>query len=135
LRDLADGGKGTHEATGIAKPDALFDNDGATATTLDAHATLRWHAPSASAVSMYTLTSAAGGAAPGDWTLEGSADGEHWTVLDRRQGERFPWPGQTRAFGIRQPAAYAWYRLRFGNAAAASLAEVEWLGDGSATPP
>jgi predicted alpha-1,2-mannosidase len=135
LRDLADGGKGTHDATGIAKPNALFDNDGATATTLDAHATLRWHAPSASAVSMYTLTSAAGGAAPGDWTLEGSADGEHWTVLDRRQGERFPWPGQTRAFGIRQPAAYAWYRLRFGNAAAASLAEVEWLGDGSATPP
>ena len=134
LRDLTDGGKGERDATGIATPDALFDNDGATATAIGPHATLRWHAPSASVVSMYTLTSAAEGAAPDNWTLEGSADGEHWTVLDRRQNERFPWPAQTRAFSVPQPKAYAWYRLRFGNAAAASLAEVEWLGDGTVAP-
>ena len=128
LRDLTDGGKGEREASGIAKVDALFDNDGSTDSRLDAHAVLRWHAPSASKVAMYTLTSSSSGDAPGAWTLEGSNDGKQWTVLDRRQDERFPWPGQTRAFGVGKPGSYAWYRVSFANSAAANLAEVELLG-------
>ena len=128
LRDLTDGGKGERDANGIAKVDALFDNDGSTDSRLDAHATLRWHAPATSKVTMYTLTSSSSGDAPGGWTLEGSNDGKQWTVLDRRQDERFPWPGQTRAFGVGKPGSYVWYRVSFANGAAASLAEVELLG-------
>ncbi|NII74255.1 putative alpha-1,2-mannosidase [Dyella sp. SG562] len=129
LRDVTDGGKGEREATGVAKPDALFDNDGRTDTTFAAHAVVRWHAPAAAKVAMYTLTSAAVGNAPGDWTLEGSNDGKQWTALDSRHGERFPWPGQTRAFGIAKPGTYAWYRVSFGNGANVSLAELELLGN------
>jgi predicted alpha-1,2-mannosidase len=129
LRDVTDGGKGERDATGVAKPDALFDNDGRTDTTFAAHAVVRWHAPAAAKVAMYTLTSAAVGNAPGDWTLEGSNDGKQWTALDSRHGERFPWPGQTRAFGIAKPGTYAWYRVSFGNGANVSLAELELLGN------
>jgi len=128
LHDLTDGGKGEHEADGVAKVDALFDNDSSTDSRLEAHATVRWHAPSASKVTMYTLTSASTGDAPGAWTLEGSNDGKQWTVLDRRQGERFPWPGQTRAFGIGKPGSYTWYRLSFASGTASALAELELLG-------
>ena len=128
LRDLTDGGKGEREATGIAKIDALFDNDGRTDSALDAHAVVRWHAPAAAKLAMYTLTSSINGNAPGDWKLEGSNDGKQWTVLDSRHGERFPWPGQTRAFTIGKPGSYAWYRVSFGNEAKAALAEIELLG-------
>ncbi len=42
----------------------------------------------------------------------------------------FPWPRQTRVFGIQQPAKHAYYRIAFDNAASAqaALAEIELLG-------
>jgi predicted alpha-1,2-mannosidase len=134
LRDLTDGSEGEREAKGIANVDALFDNDGSTDSALAPNASVSWHGSATTRVAMYTLTSAMSGDAPTDWTLEGSNDGKRWTVLDHRHDERFPWPGQTRAFGIRQPGSHSWYRLRFGNAAPAALAELEWLGNGETSP-
>ena len=74
----------------------------------------------------YTLTSGkAEGADPGDWVVEGSRDGQGWTVLDSRRGERFTWRSQTRAFKLSRTGSYSAYRIRFARPAA--VAEVELL--------
>ncbi|WP_433858682.1 GH92 family glycosyl hydrolase [Streptomyces kronopolitis] len=74
----------------------------------------------------YTLTSAQRAAAPSGWTLEGSADGERWTRLDRREGESFTWDRQTRVFALARPGRYRHYRLVPDHGG--TLAEVELLG-------
>ncbi|MEV6564376.1 GH92 family glycosyl hydrolase [Streptomyces kronopolitis] len=77
-------------------------------------------------VRSYTLTSAQRAAAPSGWTLEGSADGERWTRLDRREGESFTWDRQTRVFALARPGRYRHYRLVPDHGG--TLAEVELLG-------
>lgn len=82
-------------------------------------------------VSLYTLTSGGAGGHPTAWTLEGSDDGKHWKVLDRRSGERFEWTRYTRPFRLAAPARYRQYRLEVSAASDAtrsSLAEIELLG-------
>jgi hypothetical protein len=65
------------------------------------------------AVTGYTLTSAndSSGRDPKDWTLQGSADGQTWTDLDRRTGQTFPDRFQTRRFDVASVAAFTFYRL------------------------
>lgn len=118
-------------ASGIddpARAAALADDDSGT--------TLRWAGASPSVsyrlsapatVALYTLTSTAGSADPREWQLQGSNDGEHWTTLDERRGETFPWRRQTRAFAVAQPAEYSQYRLKFAQSGALELAEIELL--------
>jgi hypothetical protein len=109
--------------------DALFDHTSDTEATLPgAHAVVSWHFPQPRRVAMYTLTSGKQAPAPSNWTLEASDDGQHWTKLDARQSEHFPWARQTRAFGIQKPAAHAYYRLRFDDASTTALAEIALLG-------
>jgi len=113
------------------KLNALFDNDSETEATLPAGpSTVSWHFPQAREVTMLTLTSGATSAAPSDWQLEASSDGEHWHRLDTRKNETFSSPHQTRVFGIRQPGRYAFYRLSFPSThgAARALAEIELIG-------
>ncbi len=59
----------------------------------------------------YTLTAAAAPADPSAWTLEGSDDGTHWTVVDSRQGQTFANRRQTVPFKIQKPAAFQTFRL------------------------
>ncbi|GAA0460362.1 hypothetical protein Ade02nite_14630 [Paractinoplanes deccanensis] len=61
----------------------------------------------------YALTSANDfdGRDPKDWTLQGSADGQAWTDLDRRTGQTFPERFQTRRFSVANPADFTFYRL------------------------
>ena len=78
---------------------------------------------------MLTLTSGASAAAPSDWQLQASSDGQHWRTLDARRHERFAWPRQTRAFAVRAPGNYAYYRLRLEpDGTKQALAEIELLG-------
>ncbi|KOV24400.1 alpha-1,2-mannosidase [Streptomyces heliomycini] len=66
------------------------------------------------AVASYSLTSANDCAErdPRDWTLFGSHDGDTWTPLDTRSGEKFTERFQTRAFHLRSTShAYRYYRL------------------------
>ncbi|HUA80440.1 MAG TPA: GH92 family glycosyl hydrolase, partial [Dyella sp.] len=130
MRDLVGPGQGEpgSEPT-MSDLNALFDHTSDTETQLPSpHATISWHFQQPHMVAMYTLTSAAQASAPSTWTLEASDDGQHWSALDRRQGERFPWAKQTRAFVIREPGAHAYYRIRFDNDGATSLAEIALLG-------
>jgi len=74
----------------------------------------------------YTLTSPADHTrAPTGWRLMASADGRHWTTLDRRTSETFTWDRQTRAFSIPHPSSYAHYHLDLDRES--TLAEVELL--------
>ncbi|HET6480293.1 MAG TPA: ThuA domain-containing protein [Actinoplanes sp.] len=61
----------------------------------------------------YALTSAndSAGRDPRDWTLQGSADGQAWTDLDRRTGQTFAERFQTRRFDVAQPREFKHYRL------------------------
>ena len=133
LRDLVGPGEGQSTSEPVMpNVDALFDHTSDTEATLPAGKQIvSWHFPQPHAVAMYTLTSGAHSPAPSNWTLEASDDGQHWTVQDTRQDERFPWARQTRVFGIRQPAKHAYYRLSFDGGASASskaLAEITLLG-------
>ena len=59
-----------------------------------------------------TLTSAqTTGGDPIAWRLEGSEDGESWTVLDARSAQRFAWRRQTRPFEIASPRPCTRHRL------------------------
>ncbi|MEU1277145.1 GH92 family glycosyl hydrolase [Streptomyces sp. NPDC005805] len=102
----------------------LTDNTSATSAEFTA---LDLPVKEGSRVVQYTLTSAARDKAPAGWTLQGSADGERWSDLDKRAGERFAWDRQTRVFTVDRPGSgYAHYRLVA--AGAGTLAEVELLG-------
>lgn len=130
MRDLVGPGQGEPSSEpSIQNLNALFDHTSDTEAQLPGpHATVSWHFPQSQTVAMYTLTSAAHASAPSTWTLEASDDGQHWTALDKRQGERFPWAKQTRAFDIHQPEAHPYYRLRFDSDTETSLAEIALLG-------
>ncbi|KFU77397.1 alpha-1,2-mannosidase, putative [Amycolatopsis lurida] len=80
-------------------------------------------------VVMYTLTSGSRRGDPRSWVLEGSDDGEHWTLLDQREGEQFRWRRQTRPFALAGPARHARYRLRVTSSTArrVTLAQGELL--------
>lgn len=130
MHDLVGTGQG-EPGSDRAMPDldALFDHTSDTEAQLACtHPMVSWHFPRPRAVVMYTLTSAGQAPAPSSWTLEASDDRQHWIKLDARKDERFPWARQTRAFGIRQPGAHAYYRLRFDNDAPKALAEIALLG-------
>ncbi len=48
---------------------------------------------------------------PRSWTLEGSLDGETWTLLDRRSDQAFSQRYATQFYRLVSPAAYQFYRL------------------------
>jgi hypothetical protein len=110
----------------------LFDNDsGSEVAWPAATATIDWYLGLPRRVTMLTLTAGSTAAAPSGWQLQGSADGQHWSTLDTRRDERFAWPRQTRAFAVREPGEYAYYRLQVDAAttnAGRALAEIELLG-------
>lgn len=89
----------------------------------------------------YALTSANDAAErdPRDWTLQGSADGKEWKVLDSRAGQTFAKRFETRTFGLANDTAYAHYRLEItknGGAGLTQLADVQFSnGDTSAPVP
>jgi hypothetical protein len=131
LVDLtSEGGKAFGSLKG-PELDKLFDNTSDTSAHLAAKdAVVGWHFDHPVTVEMLSLTSAA---KPGDasgWVLEGSTDGKHYQMVDKREGESWPWRRQTRAFAVGTPGAYAWYRLRLvaADTNGLDLSEVEFLG-------
>jgi Putative alpha-1,2-mannosidase len=64
-------------------------------------------------IKTYTLTSSSDQeySNPKSWTLFASNDGKKWDTIDNRSSESFGWPTMTRAFTIKNPAFYRYYRL------------------------
>ncbi len=135
LDDLVDTAHGKIHAIGITDSAALTDNTSDTDAILKSSSAgidveFESHPQSAE---MYTLTSAGKNqpGAPAAWTLQGSNDGHVWHTLDTRSDQTFPWPQQTRAFGVTHPGRYSHYRLRFGSRRGAhvrALSQIELLG-------
>ncbi|MEN0130738.1 MAG: Ig-like domain repeat protein, partial [Brevundimonas sp.] len=112
----------------------LVDDNSRTSVVLpQAQADITWTSTTGPvSVPSYTLTNGASGAAPKAWTLSGSNDGDHWTVVDHRAGQTFKWATQTRSFSVASPALYTRYRLSIeatSTGAPARLAELELLDD------
>jgi hypothetical protein len=100
----------------------LFDN---TSATTSAFTSVDLPVTAGTRAVQYTLTSAAKDKAPTGWVLQGSADGQSWTDLDKRSGQSFDWDRQTRVFGVAEPGSYRHYRLVATGEV--TLAEVELL--------
>ena len=133
LQDITAAGRGVATASPSgADAGALFDDTSGTEAVFSGEASITYALAKAGGapVGFYTLTSGAAGGQPSGWRLEGSDDGQRWTVLDRREGERFEWARYTRPFRLQSPASYRHYRLVVTAASAArwSLAEIELLG-------
>lgn len=136
LADLTGAGRGSASISAIDATGAdLFDDTSGTETvfpgTKPVAVTYVFNRTPGAKVSFYTLTSGRAGGHPTAWTLEGSDDGRHWNVLDRRTGERFEWARYTRPFRLDVPARYRRYRFVIAEASNAdqfSLAEIELLG-------
>lgn len=88
------------------------------------------------AVTRYDISARAGSNAPGNWTFEGSQDGENWDVLDTVEGNTFDtyrsngsWA--TLDFPIDNQTVYSYYRLRITGSATGSgylnVAEVDFF--------
>ena len=75
---------------------------------------------------------------PADWFLEGSRDGETWTRLDSRTGERFGRREEMREFEFANSASYRHYRLRIvrnSGGRETQLSRMEFLGAEGAGAP
>ncbi|WP_258564891.1 GH92 family glycosyl hydrolase [Streptomyces sp. WELS2] len=120
--NLVDGEPGTKWLT--------FEPSGWAEFDLDKPVTLR----------TYALTSANDYAErdPRDWTLEGSADGTHWTTLDTRSGETFSERYLTKSYDLAEPAVYQHFRLEVtrnnGAPDILQLADVQFSTGGGGGP-
>ncbi|MCO7125833.1 GH92 family glycosyl hydrolase [Sporolactobacillus shoreicorticis] len=84
-------------------------------------------------IKMYTLTSSNGrdSSDPENWTMWGSNDGTTWDLLDTRTNQKFKWRSMTRAFSIKNPKAYSYYRINVtknSNSHPLSISELQLLG-------
>src|SRR4051794_17904156 len=87
----------------------------------------------------YAVASAndAPGRDPTDWALQGSADGQTWTDLDVRTGQKFDTRFQTKLYKVANTTAYLYYRLNMTATAGDPLIQLaEWqLSNGDTSPP
>ncbi|MFI5937350.1 ThuA domain-containing protein [Actinoplanes sp. NPDC051494] len=94
----------------------------------------------AKAITAYALTSANDfvGRDPRDWTLQGSADGQSWTDLDRRTAQTFPERLQTRRFDLAAAATWKFFRLTItanSGEPLIQLADLRLFTGATTTPP
>jgi predicted alpha-1,2-mannosidase len=91
------------------------------------------------AVRRYAVSSAndAPGRDPRTWTLEGSADGTSWDVVDTRTDQTFSGRFVTRVFDVANTTAYQHYRLNVTANAGDGILQIAelHLSDGDDTPP
>jgi PKD repeat protein/glucose/arabinose dehydrogenase/type 1 glutamine amidotransferase len=101
---------------------------------------VRYELAAAKTISAYSLTSANDfeGRDPRDWTLQGSADGQAWTDVDRRTVEDFPGRFQPKRYQLATPASYKFWRLNVtANSGEPLIQLADWklFGSVSTFPP
>lgn len=98
---------------------------------------VQFHADNSWVVKRYSLTSANDNILrdPGNWTLQGSNDGNSWTTLDIRSGVTFPSRLQEQFFDIQNnETAYSYYRLDMTCRSGNTLQLAEWRLFGAIDP-
>jgi predicted alpha-1,2-mannosidase len=116
-------------------PKSLTDNNSETATRFDEARpaiTFQFDSESRRTI-MYTLTSSGGrdSSDPQNWALWGSNDGKNWDMVDRRTNQKFKWRSMTRAFSIKNPKPYSYYKLtvtKKSNHYPLAISELQLLG-------
>ncbi len=120
--------------------------DGSSTTkylTFNSSAWIQYQAPDIYVVTKYTITSANDFPErdPKNWTLKGSNDASHWTLLDSCTNKDFPQRYQKREFTFSNSTGYIYYRLEMTNHSEDILQLAEWelfgtsYHDGSGTLP
>ncbi|WP_329061449.1 GH92 family glycosyl hydrolase [Amycolatopsis sp. NBC_01480] len=129
LHDETGPGRGTLSTSDGSDAKALVDNTSNTEAKVTGAVQYQLNSTD-EAVTHYTLTSPKGAGDPKSWVLKGSYDGKTWAVADQQTDQAFQWRQQTRAFAVKNPAHYAYYRLEVTatTGGTASLAEFELLG-------
>ncbi|MBS7455796.1 GH92 family glycosyl hydrolase [Coralloluteibacterium stylophorae] len=136
LRDLAGGGDARVVHRDGEDASTLLDDDARTIVDASGREpVVALRLDRAAAPRFYTLTSGERPLHGLGWVLEGRDASGAWTVLDRRDGEDFRWPLQTRPFRIDAPASMREFRIRFDGPARLQLAEIELLDTAPAAPP
>ncbi|MCU7730594.1 GH92 family glycosyl hydrolase [Actinoplanes sp. KI2] len=134
MQDTTGPGLGTATVTGGQDASKLFDDSSTTQLTFaSATPKVTWvYRGGKQAPTYYTVTSGAAAGDPSRWTLEGSRDGVHWTVLDHRTDEVFAWRNQTKPYRIHLPGRFAQFRLNVSKSTSSqpNLAEIELLAGG-----
>ncbi|MFD7979426.1 GH92 family glycosyl hydrolase [Streptomyces sp. NPDC059071] len=119
---------GEHAGAGEVKENLVDLQPGTKWLVFEPTAWIEFDLDSPVRLATYALTSANDAAErdPRDWTLEGSADGKEWTVLDTRSGESFARRFETRTYDIAGggTTAYAHYRLEITRNAGAGLTQL-----------
>lgn len=105
--------------------EALVDHQGEAATT--APITAVYKSEGNYSITSYAITSTTG-KAPTAWTLEGSANGTAWKVIDQRKDIRFPYSASTYMCNIEVAPAYQYYRLKIQEEGA-EVAQWQLFGD------
>jgi hypothetical protein len=138
--NVAKGGTVTASSPGISPEDLTkaFDENSATKWFAGDNVNTGWIAYQFAAgvtrtVTSYAITSANDMPArdPATWQLQGSNDGQTWTVIDTRTGESFASRFLTKTYSCASAMAYARYRLNVtanAGANALQLAELQLLG-------
>jgi hypothetical protein len=99
-------------ASGHVAAANLIDNTSSTQVMFPAGpASVSHHLDQAHQVTEYTPIAGARAGDPSGWTLQGSVDGSHWTIVDQRTYDRFTLRQQTRAFTTASPCAFSYYRI------------------------
>ncbi|ATY16472.1 alpha-mannosidase [Amycolatopsis sp. AA4] len=129
LHDETGPGLGTLSTSDGSDASALLDNTSRTQAKVTGAVQYQLKSTD-EAVTHYTFTSGTGAGDAKSWTLKGSYDGKNWAVADQQTDQSFPWRQQTRAFAVKNPAHYAYYRLEITatTGGPATLAEFELLG-------
>jgi hypothetical protein len=122
-------------------PEMAFDNNLNTKWlhAVNSDAWVGYEFSEATTIAFYVITSAddVPERDPKDWRLEGSNDGDNWTVLDTRTDEDFPSRYQKRTFPITTPQAFKYCRLFVENSAGENqiqLQELEFIGTDPTAP-
>jgi len=103
----------------VDAPELLFNNTSADGVSMPDGGWAAYALQAPAAVTLYTVT--AGPQLTG-WVLEGSLNGDDWTVLDTRSGESFLWERQTRPF---QVSGWPATHFRLTAAGAATVYQLE----------
>ena len=126
--DITDNG-GTLTVDGEKADRTLIDNDPTTAATLSASSTLLYTSPVPVTLKGYALYAEPGTAkAPAAWRLEGSADGESWTLLDSQSRKTFAADGQKHQIDLSTSTAYTYLRLTLSGSGNVMLSDWQLYG-------
>ncbi len=108
--------------------EALIDKDNDTPIALTLPLNVVYQSTGNNLVNAYTLTALSTDKAPSAWEIYGSNDGKSWTLIDKQEGQTFPFDNSTVAYMLKDNTAYANYRLNLLGEGEVEISEWQLFG-------